>query len=553
MKLFRMVCATNILMFDLETLPADAEKLKAIIGFQSSQIQEHQNEVQVFKSQIQIKDTAITDLHRQIEFLHEALRLARMAQYASKSEKLPSNQSELFNESEMAAMAAVLEEAQSSNIEVPGHTRNRPVRKPLPDNLPREEVIIDLLEAEKFCDKDGAALKEIGAEVSEALDIIPAKVKVIRTIRKKYACPCCEDTIKTAKMPERILPKSNATAGLLAHIAVSKYVDALPLYRLEHIFKRSDIDIPRNTMAGWMIAVAEKLIPIYNLMEEELLSSDYVCCDETVVQVLKEPGKKAESKSYMWVRTRHGPQGGPHEEPKINPIVLFDYDPTRSGDVPNRLLKDFKGYLQVDGYVGYDEVCTRTDVTRVGCMAHVRRKFYDVRKASPKQGGAANDVLLLIQKLYKIEEQISEATIENRFKIRQKESEPILKEIKSWLGENENKYPPQGLMGKAITYAQNQWPYVMNYLKYGKLAIDNNFTENRIRPFAIGRKNWLFSDTQAGANASGMIYSILQTARGNGLDPYAYMRHLLTELPKAQTADQIEALLPHKIDFKILK
>lgn len=547
-------------MFDLETLPSDAEKLKAIIGFQSSQIQEHQNEVQVFKSQIQIKDTAIADRDCQIEFLHEALRLARMAQYASKSEKLPSNQSELFNEAEISALVAVLDEVQPSpegapfgGIEVPAHTRNRPVRKPLPDHLPREEVIIDLLDAEKFCDKDGSPLKEIGSEVSEQVDIIPAKVKVVRTIRLKYACSCCGDTIKTAKMPERILPKSNASAGLLAHIAVSKYVDALPLYRLEHIFKRSNIDIPRNTMASWMIAVSEKLIPIYNLMEEELLSSDFVCCDETVVQVLKEPGKKAESKSYMWVRSRHGPQEGPIGGLKINPIVLFDYDPTRSGAVPNKLLKDFKGYLQVDGYVGYDEVCNRADVTRVGCMAHVRRYFYDVRKASPKQSSAANEVLLLIQKLYKIEEQISEATIENRFKTRQEQSAPILQEIKSWLDENKNKYPPQGLMGKAITYAQNQWPYVMNYLKYGKLAIDNNFTENRIRPFAIGRKNWLFSDTQAGANASGMIYSILQTARGNGLDPYAYMRHLLTELPKCQTADQIANLLPHKIDFKILK
>jgi len=565
-----MICGTNILMFDPETLPANAEQLKGIISLQiqnhAIEIQKYQNKAQSFQSQIQNhkteiekKDTELLFLQQENEFLREKLRLARMAQYAAKSEKLSSNQCELFNEAEVGALASVVEEAQPG-IEVPAHTRNRPIRKPFPDDLPREEVIIDLLDAEKFCDKDGSPLKEIGSEVSEQVDIIPAKVKVIRTIRKKYACSCCGDTIKTAKMPERILPKSNATPGLLAHIAVSKYVDALPLYRLEHIFKRSHIDIPRNTMASWMIAMSEKLQPIYNLMEEELLSSDYVCCDETVVQVLKEPGKKAQSKSYMWVRSRHGPQDpkgeprlGPIAGVKINPIVLFDYDPTRSGTVPNRLLTDFKGYLQVDGYAGYDTVCDRTDVTRVGCMAHVRRYFYDVRKASPKQSSAANEVLLLIQKLYKIEELISEKTIEDRFKIRQAQSEPILKEIKAWLNENEKKYPPQGLMGKAITYAQNQWPYVMNYLKYGKLAIDNNFTENRIRPFAIGRKNWLFSDTQAGANASGMIYSILQTARGNGLDPYAYMRHLLTELPKCQTADQIAKLLPHKIDFKILK
>jgi transposase len=520
-------------MFDPETLPANAEQLKGIIRFQ---VQNHAIEIQK-------KDAELQERDRYIDILQEALRLARMAHYASTSEKLPSNQCELFNEAEVGAEVVALEE--QPGIEVPAHTRNRPIRKPFPDDLPREEVIIDLLESEKVCEQDGSPLKEIGSEVSEQLDVIPTQMKVIRTIRKKYACPCCEETVKTAKLPEKILPKSNATPGLLAHIAVSKYVDALPLYRLEQIFKRSDIDIPRNTMAGWMIALTEKLQPIYNLMEEDLLSSDYVCCDETVVQVLKEPGKKAQSKSYMWVRSRHGPE--------ISPIVLFDYDPTRSGTVPNRLLKDFKGYLQVDGYVGYDEVCRDKGIIRVGCMAHVRRKFYEVQKASPKQSSVANRVLLLIQKLYKIDEQIREEKIPNRFKIRQEQSGPILQEIKAWLDENKSKYPPQGLMGKAITYAQNQWPYVTNYLKYGKLAIDNNFTENRIRPFAIGRKNWLFSDTQAGANASGMIYSILQTARGNGLDPYAYMRYLLTELPKCQTADQIEKLTPHKIDSKILR
>lgn len=551
-------------MSDLKTLPANTEQLKEIISFQvqkhAIEIQKYRNELQGFQSQIrshedliqkkesllQEKDKELLFLQHQIDFLHEALRLARMARFAATSEKLPSNQCELFNEAEVGASIKALEE--QPGIEVPAHTRNRPVRKPFPNDLPREEVIIDLLESEKVCEKDGTLLKEIGSEVSEQLDVIPAQIKVIRTIRKKYVCPCCEETIKTAALPEKILPKSNATPGLLAHIAVSKYVDALPLYRLEQIFKRADIDIPRNTMSGWMIALSEKLQPIYNLMEEDLLSSDYVCCDETVVQVLKEPGKSAQSKSYMWVRSRHGPP-----EAKISPIVLFDYDSTRAGAVPDKLLEGFKGYLQVDGYAGYDKVCNRADITRVGCMAHVRRKFYDVRKASPKQGSAANDVLVLIQKLYKIEEIINEETIEHRFKTRQAQSEPILKEIKTWIDENENKYPPQGLMGKAISYAQNQWPYVMNYLKYGKLAIDNNFTENRIRPFAIGRKNWLFSDSVAGAQASGMLYSILQTARGNGLDPYAYMRHLLTELPHCRTTDQIEKLLPHKIDFKVLR
>lgn len=538
-------------MIDLKELPSDVEKLKAII---SVQIQNHE---------IEIKNK-----NAEIDILHEALRLARMQRFAASSEKLPSDQILLFNESEFvfaqgyegnfettpeASTIALCDESSTEK-------KRRPVRKALPDHLPREEVVIDLLESEKICEKDGTPLKEIGSDISEQLDIIPAQMKVIRTIRKKYACPCCEEGVKTAPLPEKILPKSNATAGLLAHIATNKYVDALPLYRQEQIFKRADIDIPRNTMAGWMIDLGAKLIPILNLMEEDLLESDYVCCDETRVQVLREEGKAAESKSYMWVRTRPGSAalratwsglGRSTDPPPVNPIVLFDYDPTRSADVPNRLLKDFKGYLQADGYAGYDEICKSEDIIRVGCMAHVRRKFVDVLKASEKHGDAV-DMLERIKVLYKIEEESTEKTAEERKQIRLEKALPILNEMKAWLDKRQNKYPPTGLMGKAITYATNQWKYVVNYLLDGRLFIDNNFTENRIRPFAVGRKNWLFSDSVDGAHASAAIYSILQTARANGLEPYSYMRHLLTELPKCQSAQQIEKLLPHKIDFKIL-
>lgn len=541
-------------MIDLKNLPSEAEKLKAIISLQIGQIQNHRAEIknkeeliQGKNTEIQSKDTALKSLESENGFLREALRLARIARFAAQSEKLPSNQCELFNEIEalLEKAAGSLDQEPGDVTFVPGHTRAKPKRKPLPDHLPREEVVIDLPEEEKICPQDGAALKEIGSDISEQLDVIPARMKVIRTIRKKYACPCCEDTIRTAALPLKILPKSNAAPGLLAHIAVSKYVDALPLYRLEHIFKRNGIEIPRNTMASWMIALSEKLQPVYNMMEEDLLASGYVCCDETKVQVLKEAGKKPQSLSYMWVRARHGPG--------MSPIVLFDYDPTRAGSVPKKLLEGFKGYLQADGYNGYDDVCKREGVTRVGCMAHARRNFFDAYKASGKKQGPAHDMLLLMKDLYKVEAKIKDLSVEERKRIRQEEATSILDKIKAWLDLNHPKHPPQGLLGKAIGYAQNQWPNLIRYLEDGRLAIDNNFIENRIRPFAIGRKNWLFSDTVAGAQASAMIYSILQTARGNGLEPYAYMRHLLAELPQRQTAEQIEKLLPHRIDFKILR
>ena len=546
-------------MLDVRSLPANADKLKAIISVQMAhhavEIKRYQDKIldQIlrFKDQeifLQSREVLLTEKLLYIEVLEEALRLERRKRFAAHSEKLPTGQCELFNESEVASAAPETAEAVDSESETagtaPARNRGTPKRQALPAHLPREEVIIDLAEAEKVCEKDGSPLKSIGDDISEQLDYVPATVKVIRTIRKKYACPYCEDSIKQATLPEKILPKSNAAPGLLATIAVSKYVDALPLYRLEQMFKRLDIDLPRQTMARWMIALSEKLQPLYNLMEEDLLASDYVCCDETRVQVLNEKGKTAQSLSYMWVRSRHGPG--------INPIVLFDYDPTRSKEVPKRLLEGFTGYLQVDGYAGYDEVCQREGVTRLGCMAHVRRKFFEAHKAGNKPGGEANQVLQWIGKLYKIEETIQDKSIDDRKAIRLKQAISILDELKAFLDTHQNKYPPQSLMGKAIGYAHNQWVHVLTYLQDGRLSIDNNFTENRIRPFAVGRKNWLFSDSVAGAEASAMLYSILQTARGNGLEPYAYMHHLFTELPKAKTAEAIDKLLPHKIDPKRL-
>lgn len=536
-------------MLSENNFPESLEQSRAVIAQQRLQIQEYkrqQTESVLFQERAKLLQK-IEVLDRENEILREALRLARAVRFAAHSEKL-STQRELFNEAEVLSGEDLESEEDDDKdvIIVPEHKRVRGKRKPLSDNLPREEVVIDLPEKEKFCAHHGSALKEIGSEISEKLDFIPARFKVIRTIRKKYSAPCCQDesNVVTAKLPESILPKSNATPALLAAIATAKYVDALPLYRMEQIFARSDIEIPRNTMARWMIQITEPILPLYRLMEDALKASDYVCCDETRTQVLKEEGKKPESQSYVWVRARHGPG--------VRPIILFDYDPSRSGAVPSRLLEGFQGYLQVDGYSGYNEICLVEGVIRLGCMAHVRRKFFDVLKASQEKSKAAQYVLKLIQKLYKIEARIKDKTIAERFQTRLDEATPILDKIKVWLDANQNKYAPKSLLGIAITYAVNQWVYVTRYLLEGRLDIDNNFTENRIRPFAVGRKNWLFSDTVAGAKASAMIYSILQTAKANGLEPYAFMRHLLTELPKCKTAEELKRLLPYQIDPKVL-
>jgi len=511
-------------------LPDDTSELKAIIAEQILSINTYEEEVNRHREALTHKDA-------EIERLEEIVRLLKHHRFGSRSEKAKGDddvkQLGIFNEAEVE----VSEEP--SSIEVKGHRRRgKPKRVKLPDNLPREDVVIDLKEEEKIC-PEGHELTCIGEDISEQLDVIPAQVKVIRTIRKKYACPHCEGHVKRAPCPKTAIPKSMAGPGLLAYITTSKYGDGLPLYRQEHMWQRLGVDIPRATMATWMIKVGNLLMPVLNLMDEELLEGSYAQGDETRLQVLNEVGKTAQSRSYMWVRGRSYP-GAP-------PIVIFEYDPTRSGEVAERLFADYKGYLQADGYSGYNAVCARDGVIRVGCFAHCRRKFFEATTASKKGAGLANEAIELTAKLYKIEEAIKDGSVEERYRIRQVESKPVLDEFREWLDEHLGQVPPQSQLGKALAYAHREWPQLIRYIEDGRLSIDNNMVENAIRPFAIGRKNWLFSDSVAGAKASAAIYSIMVSAKLNGHNEYAYFRHLLENLPLAETIEDVEALLPHKL------
>jgi hypothetical protein len=241
----------------------------------------------------------------------------------------------------------------------------------------------------------------------------------------------------------------------------------------------------------------------------------------------------------MWVRGR--------EYPGARPIVLFEYDPSRSGEVAKRLFAGYRGYLQVDGYVGYDGVCEKEGIVRCGCMAHCRRKFFEATKASAKGVGLANEAIKIIRRLYEIEEVIGDKSTEDRHRIRQTESKPIIDEFRQWLDSHLGKVPPQSQLGQALSYAHNEWSYLIRYLEDGRLSIDNNMVENAIRPFAVGRKNWLFSDSVAGAKASAAIYSVIVSAKLNGHNEYAYLRHLLEKLPYAERVEDFEALLPHRL------
>jgi len=336
-----------------------------------------------------------------------------------------------------------------------------------------------------------------------------------------------------------------ASPGLLAHISVSKYQDALPLYRQETILQRIGVDIPRATLANWMIQAGHLVQPVINLLRDRLLGYDILQMDETPVQVLKEPGKRAQSKSYIWLQ-----RGGPPNQP----VVLYDYDPGRGAGVPQRLLGDFSGYLQTDGYAGYNAVVAVNGLIHVGCMAHARRKFSEAVKAQGKnkKRGKAHRGVAVIQKLYRVEKQCRKLSAKERYVHRQQQAKPILDEIRTWLDAALPQVPPTSATGKALNYLNNEWSKLNRYLDDGRLEIDNNGAENAIRPFVLGRKNWLFSASVKGVKSSVNLYSLIETAKANGLEPYAYLRYLYAALPGAETVEAIEALLPGNIDKEML-
>lgn len=490
-----------------------------------------------------------------IEQLTQALILARNTRFAASSESLRSLQLELFNEAEQQALSEnapenIGEDAPSDDdITVPKHKRRRGGRKPLPEDLPRIDVIHDLDEADKFCPHDGHALKFISDKISEQLDIIPMKIQVLRHIRKQYACPCCTGMIKTADKPEQPIEKSQASAGLLAYIATAKYADSLPLYRQSTILERFDIKIDRTTLANWMIQCGTLIQPLINRFEESLLSQPFLHMDETPVQVLNEAGKAAQSKSYMWVRS-----GGPPGEK----MILFDYDPSRSGSVPNRLLTAYEGAIMVDGYEGYARVCREQSLIRLGCWAHARRQFVEASKAGgQKKNTRAEYALKLMAKLYAVEKSLkphrpdemdAQSFAQLRYEQRQKQAMPIIEKLEDWLNKARPLIAPKTALGKALHYLDSQWPRLIRYLDDGVYPIDNNPVENAIRPFAIGRKNWLFSASVEGAKASANLYSLIETAKANGLEPFAYLKQVFTELPSVKNYDDVDKLLPQNIN-----
>jgi transposase len=480
---------------------------------------------------------------QRIRLLEEALRVLKANTYGPSRERLSvaAGQAELFNEIEatleLTEAVGVEPELKATPLREEKPSAGKPGRAKLASHLPRVEIRHELSVAKRQCDC-GGVLAEIGADVSEQLDYVPAKVQVLRHVRVKYACPGCEQCVKSAALPEHILPKTNASPGLLAQLVTSKYVDSLPLYRQEAMFERYGVRLPRATQAAWMIGLTVPLQPLLNLMDERVRSSGYVRIDETRVQVLNSD-KAPSALHWMWVRVAG---------PKHQRIILFDYDPSRGGEVADGLIEGCSGYLQSDGYQAYEGVSERAGLIHAGCFAHARRRFFEALKALPnaqrRQASAAHEAVRRIDALYLIERQIKDLGDEDRTRIRREEAVPQIASLHEWASKMQHETMPSGKLGEALGYLITQWPKLVRYVEDPRLAIDTNLAENAIRPFALGRRNWLFADTVKGAKASAALYSIVSTARANGLEPYAYLRKLFAELPKAKTVEDFEVLLP---------
>ena len=482
-----------------------------------------------------------------VELLEEENRWLKAQLFGRSSEKTPAeernpDQAWLFNEAEALARAA---ERAPQSIAIPAHERGKGGRRKLSATLPRVEVVHDLSAEEKICAADGTALVRIGEEVSEQLDYKPAQIRVIRNIRPKYACPCCKSAVAIAPVPAQLFPKSLATPSLLAHIATAKFVDGIPLYRQEGQFGRLGIDLGRATMAGWMIRLGgTHLVPLINLLNEHMLEAPLIHCDETRLQVLRSD-KAPTADHWMWVRAA-GPPG--------KRIVLFDYDASRGGAVPRRLLEGYCGILLTDGYEAYEAVAKALGLVHAGCLAHVRRRFDEARKAQSKDntsGGHAGVALDFIRELYLIERPLWDRdhpiSPERRIEIRTELSKPVVEKFHTWLEALLPQVLPQSLLGKAVHYALGQWPKLITFLTHGEVPLDNNRCENSIRPFVIGRKGWLFSDTVKGAVASANLYSLVETAKANGVEPLAYLSILFAQLTNANTVEDFETLLPWNV------
>jgi transposase len=519
-----------------EALSAAFVALKARLNDQTSLIEKKSDVIRLQQARIAV--------------LEEQLRLNKIERFGASSESDP-RQKNFFNEAELLGDETDEDDqkgkADADNKAKP--TKKRGTRKGLNPNIPRVQERLLLSDEQRI-----GAVDTFFVTIKEELDITPAQVQVIEYMQEKavYQDENGQRTVVAAERPAHPLGKSVASIALLSYIIIAKYCDGLPLYRLEGILKRYGGSINRSTMAGWLIRLSWQFQPVVNLLREVQLTADYLQGDETRLKVLKEHGMDPTGHKWIWVL-----RGGPPDKP----VVLFHYDKSREGSVAAELLDGFEGrYYQCDGYSGQIAAVDGEKVTIIGCMDHSRCKFVKAEKALPKKskkGTPAKCTVALskINALYKLERDMDKLNLNNdqRKAYRLEHAKPRLDELHQWLVKNSTKVAKDTLTYKAIKYTLNQWERLTAYCDHGQLHISNVLAENAIRPFVIGRKAWLFSDTPKGATASASYYTLIETAKANGLDPYKYILHLCRHIANAKTVDDIEALLPWNVKDQLAR
>ena len=501
-------------------------------------LQKLKAENEALKSQLKEKEEKIQSLTKLNDWYIEQLKLKAKEKFGASSEKTDVNQLslfDLFNEAETLMEPMAVEPAEEMII--PAHKRKKAKRGSRLDNLPVETVEYKLTDEESVCDVCGEKLSEMKKETRRELVIIPAEVKIIEHVTYSYSCRNCDKNgvngfIKEAGHPKALIPKSMVSPSLLSYIMNQKYTMSLPLYRQEQEFKRLGVELTRQNLSNWIIKGASLLRPLYNEMKKSLLNETLLHADETTLEVLNEPGNDTKTKSYVWIyRT---------SVYNTNPVVIYEYTQGRSGAFAKAFLKEWQGtYLHCDGYAGYKKL---EDKTLCGCLVHAKRKFHEALVANPdnKMAKTGEEYLL---KLFAIESMADKQSLspEERLNLRNEKSKKIIDEFYEWISSIEHKALPQSLVGKAVTYAINQKEYLSNFLKDGRIQLSNNLAEQSAKVFVIGRKNWLFSNTANGANASTLIYSVMQTAIANNLIPQKYLEYVFTRL---QFGSEIKDLLP---------
>jgi len=474
-------------------------------------------------------------IEQQYENLQQQLLNLLRNRYGKRSEQLPGDmyQQSLLDDldipQKLEVAAAVVETATYVRKKRNGH-RN------IPDNLSRIRIEYKLEDLTCPCGCDNQ-LHKIGEVITEQLEIVPAKIYVKQHVRFKYAGCLHQNQVITASMPRQPIDKGFAGPGLLADVLVKKYDDHLPLYRQSEILLRHGIDISKQTLGDWVMQCADLLHPIVEAMKPELLSSPKIHTDDTVIPVLEE-GRNSTKQGRLWGYLGVGP-----------PCVIYDYSPNRQQKWAEEFLKDYKGYLQADAYTGYDKIYVDGNIIEVGCMAHARRKFFDIVQANNKiikvKEGVAVTALNYIGKLYKIERRIKDLGVLAKKAIRKREATPILKDYKKWLIKQSYRVLPKSPLGQAVNYTLKNWIALTRYLGDGILSIDNNAAERLMRPITVGRSNWMFAGNDRGGRAAATIYSLIETCKLNNINPYDYLADILTRLPNTLNRD-IKSLLPYK-------